>query len=206
VQAGRKTRCLLLLAAGATLVAGPWAASAAPPPGKARRPPAPAGAQAVVSLEDFHRALDPLGTWFVHPRWGQVWRPASISNIWKPYTRGHWARTDGGWYWVSDEPWAWATYHFGRWFLDPLIGWLWAPGRRWAPAWVQWREGKGLAGWAPLGPDGRALATHYTFVPAERILEPAEEVALPSPRMGQALRDTRPVTVAPQAVAARSSD
>ena len=163
-----------------------------------QEPPRPRR-QAVVSLEDFHAALDPLGTWFVHPRWGQVWKPTGVSNLWRPYTRGRWARTDGTWYWVSEEPWAWATYHFGRWFLDPLTGWLWAPGKRWAPAWVQWREGKGIAGWAPLGPDGKALAMHYTFVPAGKLEEPADEVALPAPRTGEALRDTRPVGAQAQA-------
>jgi hypothetical protein len=54
--------------------------------------------------------------------------------------------------WVSDEPWGWATYHYGRWANVDGTGWVWVPGYQWAPAWVSWRYGGGYAGWAPLPP------------------------------------------------------
>src|SRR6185503_19526629 len=59
------------------------------------------------------------------------------------------------WYWVSDEPWAWATYHYGRWQLAGGYGWVWVPETVWAPAWVSWREGGGYVGWAPMPPEPR---------------------------------------------------
>src|SRR6266850_8446896 len=71
------------------------------------------------------------------------------------YCNGHWQRTDAGWYWVSDEPWAWATYHYGRWDLNPRLGWVWVPRTEWAPAWVSWHQGGGYTGWAPLHPSAR---------------------------------------------------
>jgi hypothetical protein len=55
--------------------------------------------------------------------------------------------------WVSDEPWADITYHYGRWVYDPEEGWLWIPGYVWAPAWVIWREGGDYLGWFPMPPD-----------------------------------------------------
>jgi hypothetical protein len=70
----------------------------------------------------------------------------------RPHNVGRWAWTSGGWYWISDEPWGWATYHYGTWYLDPVYGWVWIPDYEWAPAWVEWRYGGDYIGWAPLGP------------------------------------------------------
>jgi hypothetical protein len=53
---------------------------------------------------------------------------------------------------MGDEPWAWATFHYGRWYYDTGLGWAWVPGAVWAPAWVAWRDGGGYLGWAPLPP------------------------------------------------------
>ena len=145
------------------------------------------------TLADFVAALEPLGSWKEHSRHGQVWRPARPGPDWAPYLRGRWAHTPAGWYWVGDEPWAWATYHYGRWFLDAAEGWTWVPGRRWAPAWVAWREGKGLVGWAPLQPDGAAHPATYLFVEARRMGDPVEQAVLPPARGGEALRSTRAI-------------
>lgn len=106
-----------------------------------------------VSVEDFHQSLAPYGTWFTHEKYGEVWRPSGVSVRWRPYTVGHWAYTDDGWAWASDEDWGWATYHYGRWFFDAGYGWCWVPCTDWAPAWVSWRYGDGWVGWAPLSPD-----------------------------------------------------
>src|SRR6185436_18897464 len=72
-----------------------------------------------------------------------------------------WQRTEAGWYWVSDEPWAWATYHYGRWDFNDQYGWYWVPQIQWAPAWVSWHEGGGYVGWAPLQPSVRISASGY---------------------------------------------
>jgi hypothetical protein len=89
-----------------------------------------------------------------------------VDESWSPYRSGSWAWTEAGWYWVSDEPWAWATYHFGRWRLDSRLGWIWLPGDEWAPSWVVWRRGPGVVGWAPRSEDGVVLPAHWTFLRA----------------------------------------
>jgi hypothetical protein len=105
-----------------------------------------------VSLGVFYDGLSPYGEWI--PCGGGVygWRPVGIHAGWRPYTVGRWCWTDDGWYWLSDEPWGWATFHYGRWHYDDYYGWIWIPGYDWAPAWVEWRYGGGCVGWAPLSP------------------------------------------------------
>jgi hypothetical protein len=138
---------------------------------------APAGDQAVpppaaVTFEDFHDGLAPYGSWERSPREGWIWRPR-VEAGWRPYYHGEWTYTDRGWYWSSDEPWSWATYHYGRWIYGPEDGWAWLPGYEWAPAWVAWRSGAGVIGWAPLAPYaagglGGPVYFGWTFVPAVR--------------------------------------
>jgi hypothetical protein len=71
---------------------------------------------------------------------------------WTPYTNGRWEWTYWGWTWVSDYNWGWATYHYGRWWYSPVYGWVWSPGRYWAPAWVNWCNNGGFVGWYPISP------------------------------------------------------
>ncbi|HXT41808.1 MAG TPA: DUF6600 domain-containing protein, partial [Candidatus Angelobacter sp.] len=92
---------------------------------------------------DFYEPLTPLGEWVVIGSYGRCWRPARVEAGWRPYCNGKWQRTDAGWYWVSDEPWAWATYHYGRWDFTDQYGWYWVPQTQWAPAWVSWHSGGG---------------------------------------------------------------
>src|SRR5205814_5816393 len=70
------------------------------------------------------------------------------------------AYTDVGWTWVSYEDFGWATYHYGRWARLADYGWVWFPGSdlEWGPAWVSWRHGGGVVGWAPLPPRGPGIA------------------------------------------------
>lgn len=105
-----------------------------------------------VNIGIFHDRLAPYGEWISVNRYGTCWRPRHVVRTWRPYTVGHWAYTDYGWTWVSDEDWGWATYHYGRWVYDPYYGWVWVPGTRWAPAYVTWRYGDDWVGWAPLPP------------------------------------------------------
>jgi len=109
---------------------------------------------------DFYAPLASCGTWVDVGSYGRCWRPAGVVAGWRPYCNGYWVWTDCGWYWVSDEPWAWACYHYGYWVDDSDYGWVWVPGVEWAPAWVCWRFGGGYIGWAPLGPPGVFFARH----------------------------------------------
>jgi hypothetical protein len=105
-----------------------------------------------VSFGMFYSSLEPYGEWIALEGGVYAWRPMRVVAGWRPYTEGRWAWTDDGWYWVSDEPWGWAAYHYGRWYYDDFYGWIWIPGYDWAPAWVEWRYGGDYIGWAPLGP------------------------------------------------------
>lgn len=122
----------------------------------------------IHAAADFDAPLSPYGTWVEVGSYGRCWHPTRLAVEWRPYCTGSWVYTDCGWYWVSDEPWAWACYHYGWWVDDPTIGWVWVPGIEWAPAWVEWRVGAGCIGWAPLPPAGvfvrSAPAPSFVFV------------------------------------------
>jgi len=107
--------------------------------------------------ETFYTRLEPYGGWIETTDYGYVWRPvvAERSQNWRPYTVGRWIYTDAGWTWWSQEPFGWATYHYGRWLQLRGIGWVWVPGNEWGPAWVSWRKSSDYVGWAPLPPEAR---------------------------------------------------
>ena len=110
-----------------------------------------------ASYSTFYTGLEPHGVWRETSTYGYVFQPreAERSRTWRPYTNGRWVYTDAGWTWVSEEPFGWATYHYGRWTRLRNVGWVWIPGEEWAPAWVSWRKGNDYVGWAPLPPEAR---------------------------------------------------
>jgi hypothetical protein len=113
--------------------------------------------RSTASYGTFYRKLEPYGAWRETNDYGYVWQPreAEESRDWRPYVEGRWVYTDAGWTWVSEEPFGWATYHYGRWVRLRRVGWVWVPGQQWAPAWVSWRTSKDYVGWAPLPPEAR---------------------------------------------------
>jgi hypothetical protein len=125
--------------------------------GLVTRSRAASGAKPTSGYSTFYIKLDPYGAWFETSDYGYVWRPreAESSRGWRPYTNGRWVYTDAGWTWISEEPFGWATYHYGRWTRLRGIGWVWVPGNEWAPAWVSWRKSNDYVGWAPLPPEAR---------------------------------------------------
>lgn len=116
---------------------------------------------AYVSYNDFYQELAPYGQWISDPQYGYVWSPNADGDFRPYYTSGHWVMTEYGNTWVSDYPWGWACFHYGRWTYDNYYGWLWIPGSDWGPAWVSWRYGDGFYGWAPLGPGYSDFNTDY---------------------------------------------
>jgi hypothetical protein len=111
------------------------------------------------ALTTFRPALDPYGSWVSDPKYGTVWVPhrEAVGADFAPYvSRGHWALTaDDDWIWVSDYPFGWAVFHYGRWVWIAGSGWAWVPGRTYANAWVVWRvpsAGYAYVGWAPMPP------------------------------------------------------
>ena len=99
----------------------------------------------------FYSSLSGYGEW-IDSDWGSAWRPTHVVHGWRPYMDGRWIWTDYGWYWVSYEPFGWATFHYGRWQYDNYYGWIWIPNEVWGPAWVEWRYDDDYIGWAPLPP------------------------------------------------------
>jgi hypothetical protein len=130
-------------------------------------------AVAIHTDSDFYEPLSSYGRWQDVGSYGRCWIPGGVDAGWSPYANGYWQQTDAGWYWVSVEPWGWATYHYGRWDWNPQFGWYWVPQTQWAPAWVSWRQGGGYIGWAPLGPSARGVESRgYVFVQQRQFLQP----------------------------------
>lgn len=134
------------------IAAPPAPAPQTPPPVVVAIPAEPPPVVVIQSESDFYAPLAAHGRWVVVGAYGRCWIPARVEAGWRPYANGYWQRTDAGWYWVSAEPWGWATYYYGRWDFHGQFGWIWVPQTQWAPAWVAWREGGGYVGWAPLRP------------------------------------------------------
>jgi hypothetical protein len=118
--------------------------------------------QVGVSSDDFYgsESLNAHGKWVKLSKWGTCWQPTDVQSGWCPYTNGNFKQCDDcGWTFVSDEPWAWACYHYGRWCkVQSGCGWAWVPGKVWASSWVSWRRGRdgsgcSCIGWAPLPPE-----------------------------------------------------
>ncbi len=119
----------------------------------------------------FFDVLAPYGSWKEDARLGLVWSPArdGVGDGFVPYaTHGRWTHRafDAGtsdapvdeYVWVSDLPWGWVTFHYGRWTFAGDRGWAWVPGRRYAGAWVDWRTPEhghdvdAVVGWGPTPP------------------------------------------------------
>jgi hypothetical protein len=130
----------------------------------------------VLDTTVFYEPLAPYGVWTTVEPYGRVWVPR-VTIDWRPYSNGYWTYTDVGWTWVSAEPYGWAVFHYGRWYRDPVLRWVWVPGRHWAPAWVAWRHGGDEVGWAPLPPTAHwrvGLGLDVSPVEVEASLGPDE--------------------------------
>lgn len=106
------------------------------------------GPEDVPNIEVFRDPLSPHGRWLQSPQWGVVFVP-NAPRGWRPYQNGQWLENR---FWLSGDPWGWATDHYGRWGYDEAVGWVWVPDTRWGPSWVAWREADDVVGWAPIPP------------------------------------------------------
>src|ERR1700730_10525433 len=158
----------------------------------------------------YSRLSSDEGNWMEAGNYGYCFRPR-VSEDWQPYQDGHWVWTDRGWYWDSNERFAWATYHYGRWVDIGGTGWCWTPGNQWAPAWVSWRQSDQEVGWAPLPPEAdlsgnRSISSWsdsyygigpaaYSFISYSHWHEPSYAPYIePSQRNVQIISQTRNVT------------
>ena len=110
---------------------------------------------AQASTEDaaiFYEELAQHGNWVDDEKQGPVWSPKGVEEGWRPYLNGRWNPTQQGYVFETQEPWGWATYHYGNWMPSESHGWVWAPGRTWYPNTVNWRTSDDYVGWAPIPP------------------------------------------------------
>jgi hypothetical protein len=120
---------------------------------------APAARAASEDVAMFYDDLSQYGQWVDYEKYGPVWRPSQVSEDWRPYTDGRWVPTQEGNVFETQEPWGYATYHYGNWMPTQEYGWVWVPGRTWYPSTVEWRSSPETAspdasyiGWAPTPP------------------------------------------------------
>jgi len=101
-------------------------------------------------IQPYYRELSVNGNWSRVDEQGYVWQPTGVTSDWRPYDNGYWGYGPEGYFWISNEPWGWAPYHYGRWTWIGGRGWCWSPGRVFAGAWVSWSWGSAYVGWSPL--------------------------------------------------------
>jgi hypothetical protein len=153
----------------------------------------------VESVDVFYDQLSPYGVWVDEPDVGRVFVPDTANYV--PYTSGHWEYTNLGFVWVSSEPYAWATSHYGRWAYSNNYGrWYWLPDTQWGPAWVEWRQTGSDFGWAPLAPDVVVRAgwqpppESWHYCGAEHVLDPnVVRYYEPRERVVEIHRQARPI-------------
>jgi hypothetical protein len=115
-----------------------------------------------ASMEDaaiFYEELNQYGEWVEDETHGPMWYPTKVQENWRPYVDGRWTPADEGYVFETQEPWGWATYHYGNWMPTEEYGWVWVPGRTWYPNTVSWRTSsesespdESYVGWAPIPP------------------------------------------------------
>lgn len=119
------------------------------------------GNNSSFSLLSLMGVKDANATTFENTGMVYVWRPSSslevtnvegVTPVYVPYSNGKWVNTNKGWYFKANTPAEETTSHYGRWVNSPTAGWLWVPGRVWAPAWVDWKQNDQYVSWAPLPP------------------------------------------------------
>lgn len=138
---------------------------------------------------EFSPRLAPYGYWVDDPIYGRVWVPHRnvVGPDFAPYvSAGHWELTpEDEWLWVSDYPFGWITFHYGRWVWTGAGSWGWVPGYVYAPAWVRFRVGSGgYIGWGPVAPlhvwRGGLFVSVGVYRPVPYIFCPTTYVFAPS--------------------------
>ena len=154
---------------------------------------------AQASSEDaplFYDELSKLGQWVNLEPYGDVWFPTGVEEGWKPYVNGRWTPSEQGLVFESEEPFAWAAYHYGNWVITDEYGWVWCPGRTWYPNTCTFRTSDKYAGWAPIPPPEVTPATSIYTPGEDAPIAPVPvgpgESAAPPKLPAQAIPNRRP--------------
>ncbi|MCU0572513.1 MAG: FecR domain-containing protein, partial [Syntrophobacteraceae bacterium] len=125
-----------------------------------------------ANLRDDAHAFEENGRWekiYHEGEYRTMWRPTRVSAGWAPYTSGRWSVYYGDNCWIPDEPFGYATHHYGNWVrVDSCSCWYWMPPRvrrvathvsydwyedyDWSPGRVGWVHREDYVGWVPLAP------------------------------------------------------
>ena len=183
-----------------------------------------ASPQYVSTYMTGYEDLDRYGSWIQEPDYGPLWIPTRVQSDWVPYRDGHWAWVrPWGWTWVSDQPWGYAPFHYGRW-VYVRDRWAWYPGKRverpvWAPALVAWVGGSNFSvgvrtsapvvGWYPLSPFEtyqpwyRANATYVTNINVNYVIRDRDRAYRYADRQREIVRERAATVVQRDALLSR---
>ena len=110
--------------------------------------------------------LDDYGNWQYVSNYGYAWHPYA-ETAWAPYQSGYWAMDyPFGLTWVSNEPWGYAPYHYGRWTYTS-DQWFWVPETvstypAYSPALVAFIPvSQSTVAWVALGPGDPYTPFYY---------------------------------------------
>ena len=138
-----------------------------------------------AELYDEAYELEENGTWETVNYEGKqrhFWRPTRVGSGWAPFTAGRWTEYYGDNTWIPDEPFGYATHHYGNW-VYVNNAWYWGPpetvgvGRGWYPGRVAWIGSGADVGWVPLAPNERYYS-HHAWGPAATVIGTAAVVGL----------------------------
>jgi len=132
---------------------------------------------------------------FEDPDYKEIWVPETNKDPeWKPYQDGKWQDYENNTYiWISNEPFGYIAYHFGRWQWHPELGWYWIPTYEWGPAWVSWYHSTQYVFWTPLHYDSqyyRGFSKYYTKTDP-RVWLGVKKDQLKNPNLYQIAKTTR---------------
>ncbi|MBF0526992.1 MAG: FecR domain-containing protein, partial [Deltaproteobacteria bacterium] len=138
-----------------------------------------------AELHDETYELDENGVWetvIYEGKARRFWRPTRVGSGWAPFTAGRWTEYHGDNTWVPDEPFGYATHHYGNWvFVNNA--WYWGPpetvgvGVGWYPGRVAWIGSGEDVGWVPLAPTERYYS-HYAWGAGATVIGTAAVVGL----------------------------
>ncbi len=136
-------------------------------------------------LHDEAYVMEENGRWEMVSYEGKkrrLWRPTRVDSGWAPFTAGRWTEYYGDNTWIPDEPFGYATHHYGNW-VYVNNAWYWGPpqavgvGPGWYPGRVAWIGSGADVGWVPLAPRERYYS-HYAWGPAATVIGTAAVVGL----------------------------
>ena len=138
-----------------------------------------------AELRDEAYELEENGSWETVNYEGKerhLWRPTRVASGWAPFTTGRWTEYYGDNTWVPDEPFGYATHHYGNW-VYVNNAWYWGPpettgGRlAWYPGRVAWIGSGADVGWVPLAPS-EPYYSHHSWGPAATVIGTAAAVGV----------------------------